>query len=127
MRRRNRKFPIGPGVGHGITCRVCQITSRFTWGIHRVSRADSSLVWNLGGKHNNFEKDVEFRYQHNAKIITETHNVTIITLLDNASAEEIRGQESANTSSAMMIALYTAEQPMRAEVSLSEHNLVMID
>lgn len=92
-------------------------SSRFMWGVFRVSRADNSLTWALGGKQNSFVKDFEFRYQHNARIISENDTTTIITLLDNASAEKERGRESANCSSAMMIALHTAEEPMRAEVS----------
>jgi len=83
--------------------------------IYKIARADKSILWRLGGKISNFSMNFNFTSQHHAKIISENASTTIISILDNAS--DGWHASSARTSSAMLIALYTSEQPKRAEVS----------
>ncbi|GAB7344353.1 hypothetical protein MBLNU457_2215t1 [Dothideomycetes sp. NU457] len=91
-------------------------SARHTNTISKVSRRESALAWRLGGKKTNFVADFNFTAQHDAKIVSENATVTVITFLDNASDDNWQQRNSAQSSSAMMVALYTAEQPMRAKL-----------
>lgn len=59
--------------------------------------------------------DFNFTAQHHVKIISENASMTVISILDNAS--DGWHTPSANTSSALLVALHTSEEPKRAEVS----------
>jgi len=50
--------------------------------------------------------------------MTTNLTTTIITILDNAADDKGRQNDTADASSAKLIALYTSETPMRAKVSL---------
>ncbi|KAF2148645.1 hypothetical protein K461DRAFT_282108 [Myriangium duriaei CBS 260.36] len=91
-------------------------SARYTSTIYRVSRADNSIVWRLGGKHSDFTSDFSFSSQHNARIISQNSSVQVLSMLDNASLEPNRNRQTANVSSAKLVALYTSEQPMRAKL-----------
>ncbi|GAM82981.1 hypothetical protein ANO11243_009670 [Dothideomycetidae sp. 11243] len=91
------------------------LSARYTNTLYRVSRADKSILWELGGKHSDFQMSFNFSAQHYARIVSENSTTTVVLMLDNASVEVGRDRDSANMSSAKMMALHTAEQPMRAE------------
>jgi hypothetical protein len=88
-------------------------SARFTSAIYKISGKDESILWQLGGRNSSFEQDFGFSYQHDAWFIEENATPTIISFLDNASNGHVH---SANTSSALIVALDTAGTPMKARV-----------
>ena len=79
-----------------------------------MSQADKSILWRLGGKKSDFVMNFNFSSQHHARILSENSTTTIMTLLNNAAETEGKQNATDTASSALMIALYTTEQPMRA-------------
>lgn len=103
------------------------VSARHVNTIYKINRADSSVAWRLGGKQSDFIADFNFSSQHDARVVFENSTVTILTMMDNASDDMGRQNDSAIASSAKMVALYTSERkPMRARVSvllkISEHD-----
>jgi len=93
------------------------LSARHANTIYKISRSDKSIQWRLGGKLSDFTMDFNFTAQHHVKIISENASMTVISILDNAS--DGWHTPSANTSSALLVALHTSAQPKRAEVSHS--------
>ena len=89
------------------------VSARFTSAIYKISGTDGSILWQLGGRNSSFEQDFVFSYQHDARFIEENATTTIISFLDNASNGRVH---SANTSSALIVALDTASTPKKARV-----------
>ncbi|PNS14555.1 Isotrichodermin C-15 hydroxylase [Sphaceloma murrayae] len=92
------------------------ISARFTNTLYRISGTDKSIVWRLGGKTSDFVMDFSFSSQHHATVISSNESTVVLTVLDNASGEVWRNRDTAETSSALMVALYTSERPMRAKL-----------
>jgi hypothetical protein len=94
------------------------ISARYTSSIHRISGVDGSVIWRLGGKLSDFEllDGFNFSSQHNARVQSVNDTTTVISFLNNASDDENRQNATALTSSAMLIALETASDPMTARI-----------
>ena len=83
----------------------------------KVSGADGSVIWRLGGKKSDFVLDgFNFTAQHDARFRGGNSSVQLVSLLDNASIDVAPTPNSAETSSGKLIALYTDEQPMTARI-----------
>lgn len=94
------------------------VSARHVNTIYKINRADSSVAWRLGGKQSDFLADFNFSSQHDARVVFENNTVTIVTMMDNASDDMGRQNDSAIASSAKMVALYTSKKPMKARVSV---------
>lgn len=92
------------------------LSGRHVNTLYRISRADRSILWRLGGSKSDFVADFNFSMQHDARIVSENSTTIVLTLLDNAVNNFEEQTPTSSTSSAKMIALYTAEEPMRAKV-----------
>jgi hypothetical protein len=94
------------------------ISARYTSSIHKISKVDGSVIWRLGGKLSDFEllDGFNFSSQHNARVQFVNDTTTIISFLNNASDNDNRQNATALTSSAMLIALETAADPMTARI-----------
>ena len=94
------------------------ISGRYTSAIYRVSGADGSILWRLGGKNSSFEYLNEFNFssQHDSKIYSENETTTVISIFDNASDDLDRRNVTAAASSGKLIALETSTVPMTARL-----------
>jgi hypothetical protein len=72
------------------------VSSRHTSTIYRISRDDGHIVWRLGGCHNKTDftmgDGVPFYWQHHARIRFENETHAIISVFDNASEDQDRGE-----------------------------------
>ncbi|GAB7342192.1 hypothetical protein MBLNU457_g0444t1 [Dothideomycetes sp. NU457] len=92
------------------------LSGRHVSTLYRISRVDGSILWRLGGRESDFVADFNFSMQHDARVVSENSTTIVLTLLDNA-INHYEGQTpTSSSSSAKMIALYTTEAPMRAEL-----------
>jgi hypothetical protein len=90
------------------------VSSRYTNAVYKVSGSDGSLIWQLGGRNSSFIQDgFDISHQHNARFVQENETTTIISLFNNRLNST---SASANYSSGMLIALYTAEVPKVAKL-----------
>jgi hypothetical protein len=94
------------------------ISSRDQNSIYKISGRDGSIIWQLGGNGSSFVHQGGFNFccQHDARFRTENSTHTIISFLDNASDDLEDGYRTANTSSALYVALQTDVVPMTATV-----------
>ncbi|PYH40112.1 uncharacterized protein BP01DRAFT_387643 [Aspergillus saccharolyticus JOP 1030-1] len=83
---------------HGDYLMSCRHSST----IYLISGQDGAILWRLGGKGNNFQKDFDFSWQHDARIILHTEGRLVISFLDNA-ADELTNDKP--VSSAMIVEL----------------------
>lgn len=60
------------------------VSSRNTWAVYKVSRADGHVEWRLGGKHSSFKmlRGTTFAWQHDARVQSDG----TITLFDDEAA-----------------------------------------
>lgn len=90
------------------------ISARYTSTIYKISGRDGSILWRLGGKLSSFKlEDFNFTSQHDARVLDVNSTTTILSLFNNAASEIGR---SANTSSGIIIALYTEPTAMFARL-----------
>ncbi|RAQ45464.1 hypothetical protein AFGD_005888 [Aspergillus flavus] len=62
------------------------VSARHTSCIYKISGADGSIQWRLGGTNSSIKlQDYNFSSQHDARFIQENDTVTVISLFDNAS------------------------------------------
>ena len=81
------------------------ISARYTSTIYKIPGRDGSILWRLGGKFSSFRlQDFDFTSQHDARVLDSNSTTTVLSLFNNAASEIGR---SANTSSGIIIALYT--------------------
>jgi hypothetical protein len=82
-------------------------------GVYLISGEDGSILWQLGGVKSSFVHgdDFTFSFQHHARIYSRNSTHTIVSFLDNASSEKFENEEC---SSAMLVSLNTAADPMTA-------------
>jgi hypothetical protein len=94
------------------------VSARYTSSLFRISKVDGSIVWRLGGKQSDFEllDGFNFSSQHNARVQSANDTTTVISFLNNASDNGHRQNSTALRSSAMLIALETASDPMTARI-----------
>jgi hypothetical protein len=94
------------------------VSARYTSSLFRISGVDGSIVWRLGGKQSDFEllDGFNFSSQHNARVQSVNDTTTVISFLNNASDNGHRQNNTALRSSAMLIALETASDPMTARI-----------
>jgi hypothetical protein len=94
------------------------VSARYTSSLFRISGIDGSIVWRLGGKQSDFEllDGFNFSSQHNARVQSVNDTTTVISFLNNASDNGHRQNETALRSSAMLVALETASDPMTARI-----------
>ncbi|PYH82405.1 hypothetical protein BO82DRAFT_431652 [Aspergillus uvarum CBS 121591] len=78
------------------------MSCRHSSTIYLISGQDGAIRWRLGGKGNNFQKDFDFSWQHDARIILQTPERMVMSFLDNA-ADEL--SENKPVSSAMIVEL----------------------
>lgn len=82
--------------------------------MYKISGADKSIVWQLGGQNSSFVLDgFNFSRQHDARWLSYNESTEIISFLDNAGDPE---SQSADTSSALVVALDKAAEPPTARV-----------
>ena len=83
----------------------------------KISGADGSVIWRLGGKKSDFVLDgFNFTGQHDARFRGGNSSVQLLSLFDNAAIDHGSDPPSAEASSGKLIALYTDEKPMIARV-----------
>ena len=92
------------------------ISARFTDALYLISGQDGHIIWRLGGTQSDFVMDFNFSRQHDARIISQNETVTELNFLDNAwdGGETEDSWATANTSSLLVVALYTSMSPMQA-------------
>jgi hypothetical protein len=61
------------------------VSGRHTKTIYKISGADGSIIWQLGGKSSDFELNYQFNFQHYARFRGVSGSVTTISLFDNGS------------------------------------------
>ncbi|KAE8320792.1 ASST-domain-containing protein [Aspergillus sergii] len=62
------------------------VSARHTSCIYKISGADGSIQWRLGGTNSSIEmQDYNFSSQHDARFLQENDTVTVISLFDNGS------------------------------------------
>jgi len=93
------------------------VSARHTSTIYKISGYDGSIIWQLGGYNSSFihVDGFNFSWQHDARFRKENSTHTIISFLNNAS-NGISSLATANTSSALYVALRTDISPMTATV-----------
>lgn len=90
------------------------VSARNTNCIYKISGRDGSIIWRLGGRDSSFILNgFNFSSQHDARFRKENSTTTIISFLNNASDGT---NSSADTSSALFVALETSTSPMTARV-----------
>lgn len=95
------------------------LSARNTDTLYKVSNADGSIIWRLGGRYSDFEPgNWNFTRQHHARILQDkrqnsTH--TYISVLDNAKGADAQPSSNHN-SRGLVIALRTDTNPMTAEL-----------
>ena len=78
------------------------LSCRHTDAIYLISGQDRHIIWRLGGKKNDFEKDFEFSRQHDARFIVVEDTRMIISFLNNGAGDVVTNEP---TSSAMYVEL----------------------
>lgn len=89
------------------------VSARFTDAVYLISGKDGRIIWTLGGPNSTFVQDFNFFRQHDARFITHNETHTIISLLNNASDEDMRTED---VSSAMYVLLDRTASPMQASL-----------
>jgi Arylsulfotransferase (ASST) len=87
------------------------LSARFTDAIYLISGQDGQILWRLGGKLNNFEKDFRIYRQHNARFMESNATHMTISFFNNASDELTTDED---VSSVLVVQLNTAMTPMTA-------------
>ncbi|KAJ6023729.1 hypothetical protein N7540_004526 [Penicillium herquei] len=87
------------------------LSARHTSTIYLISGEDGHIIWRLGGKENDFQKDFEFYGQHDSRFISVNSTHMVISFFNNGAIDsDIREK----TSSAMYVELDTTN--MRARI-----------
>ena len=94
------------------------MSSRHTDTVFKISPS-GGITWRLGGAQSDFEADFTFARQHHARILSTNSTYTVISLFDNAKAEDSE-EAAAPSSRGMIVALDTSVRPMTAAL-LSEY------
>ncbi|KAJ5683365.1 hypothetical protein N7462_006530 [Penicillium macrosclerotiorum] len=63
------------------------LSARHTSTIYLISGKDGHIIWRLGGKKNNFEKNFDFYGQHNARFISVNSTHMTISLFNNGAID----------------------------------------
>ncbi|KAJ5618470.1 hypothetical protein N7528_006581 [Penicillium herquei] len=87
------------------------LSARHTSTIYHISGKDGHIIWRLGGKENDFEKDFDFFGQHDSRFISVNSTHMVISFFNNGAIDESVRE---TTSSAMYVELDTVN--MRARV-----------
>lgn len=76
--------------------------------IFKVSGADGSIIWQLGGAKSSFNMDdaAHFVYQHDARVLASNGDTTVISMLNNFAAPSGAGK---NFSAAQIVSLNTSD------------------
>lgn len=80
------------------------ISGRHTDTIYLISGQDGHIIWRLGGKKNEFEKDFEFSGQHDARFISGNETHQVLSFLNNGARDDVINQP---VSSGMYVELDT--------------------
>ena len=94
------------------------MSGRHTDAIYKIA-PDGSITWRLGGVKSDFNADFKFVRQHHARIREHNLTHTIISIFDNAKAEDTEDAPSPY-SRGIIVALKTNVHPMTATL-LSEY------
>ncbi|KAJ5280650.1 hypothetical protein N7478_006022 [Penicillium angulare] len=78
------------------------LSGRHTGTIYLIDGKDGHIIWHLGGKENDFEKDFDFFGQHDSRFISVNSTHMVISLFNNGAFDEHYHQKP---SSAMYIQL----------------------
>ncbi|OXV08002.1 hypothetical protein Egran_04234 [Elaphomyces granulatus] len=89
------------------------LSARFTDAIYLISGQDGQILWRLGGKLNNFQKNFRVYRQHHARFMESNSTHMIISFFNNASDELTEDEE---VSSVLVVQMNTAAVPMTATV-----------
>jgi hypothetical protein len=95
------------------------LSSRHTSCIYKISGANGTILWKLGGNDNSFSHTANFNFswQHDARYRFEDASSTIISLFNNAGAESSVGNEETGFwSQALILELNTSATPMTAKI-----------
>ncbi|KAI9734893.1 MAG: hypothetical protein M1834_001973 [Cirrosporium novae-zelandiae] len=113
------------------------ISSRHCSTVFKVSGADGSIIWRLGGVDSDFTLDnFTFNYQHDTRFLSENETTTIISLFDNASddyntvTDYSAGKIIAINNSTMTATLlqeYSVSNGTQLLLSGSQGNVQMLD
>ncbi|KAJ5752976.1 hypothetical protein N7520_009893 [Penicillium odoratum] len=63
------------------------LSARHTSTIYLISGRDGHIIWRLGGKKNNFDKDFNFFGQHDARFISVNETNYVISLMQNGAID----------------------------------------
>ncbi|KAK3710114.1 hypothetical protein LTR37_010545 [Vermiconidia calcicola] len=85
------------------------VSSRHTDTLYKISRADGSVVWRLGGKKSDFEfdnNDARFSRQHHATVRGQNETHTLVAMFDNAIGTGSKNEEASyKNSRGLLLAL----------------------
>lgn len=82
------------------------LSARHTSTIYLISGKDGEIIWRLGGKENDFEKDFDFYGQHDSRFISVNSTHMVISFFNNGA---IDADAREPTSSAMYVSLDLVE------------------
>ena len=109
------------------------VSARHTSCIYKVSGANGSVIWQLGGTQSSFKlSNFNFSSQHDARYVSANSTTTIISLFDNASdgttttSDFSEGKFVAmnnETMTASLLQAYQAPDPTGGLLSASQGNL----
>lgn len=86
------------------------MSARRTDTIYFISGDDGRIIWRLGGKRNDFQKDFEFSRQHDARFISVNDTHMVLSLLNNGAGDWVTNEPK---SSAMYVELDTTAMTAR--------------
>ncbi|KAK5166710.1 uncharacterized protein LTR77_008254 [Saxophila tyrrhenica] len=96
------------------------VSSRHTSTIYKISKEDGSIIWRLGGcggSDFDMEEDLEFRWQHHARLRYENMTHTVISVFDNHGDDQERNPDiPIHTSAGKIMILDHSTQPMTAKM-----------
>ncbi|OQE18621.1 hypothetical protein PENSTE_c017G02158 [Penicillium steckii] len=78
------------------------LSARHTSTIYLISGKDGQIIWRLGGKNNDFEKDFDFYGQHDSRFISVNSTHMVISFFNNGAIDSDAREP---TSSAMYVSL----------------------
>ena len=92
------------------------LSSRHTDTIYKISGANGSIIWRLGGKRSDFSASFEFSRQHDVRYRGQNGTHMFISILDNA-----KGQDSQGNTNLFSRGLLIAIDESRMEASVQAH------
>lgn len=64
-------------------------SGRYTDTLYLISGKDGHIIWRLGGKENEFEKDFEFAGQHDVKFVSANDTHQVLSFLNNGARRDV--------------------------------------